>query len=152
MRLLIILVSHRSQQASGLGLIIFFAILLHKAPAALGFGTFLQHEGASKWEIICHLGVNMMSFILNRLSRWLLLYQLWSATLSFYSRRKVLNLRAHWCFGLGSFFSFQQVHSSMWLPFTFFQRSIVTLRFIDLIITLIFQRIMSMILSISANQ
>lgn len=34
-------VSEKSEQASSLGLIIFIAILLHKAPAALGFGTFL---------------------------------------------------------------------------------------------------------------
>jgi hypothetical protein len=34
-------------QNEGLGLLIFLAILLHKAPAAIGFGTFLQHEGIS---------------------------------------------------------------------------------------------------------
>lgn len=29
---------------AGLGVLIFLALLLHKAPAALGFGTFLRHE------------------------------------------------------------------------------------------------------------
>ncbi|CDW71694.1 zinc transporter zip9-like [Stylonychia lemnae] len=39
------LVSTKSAQSSGLGVLIFLAILLHKAPAAIGFGTFLYHEG-----------------------------------------------------------------------------------------------------------
>jgi len=38
----------KSQNASGLGMLIFIAILLHKAPAAIGFGTFLHHEGLNK--------------------------------------------------------------------------------------------------------
>lgn len=37
--------SAEGAQNAGLGLIIFMAILLHKAPAALGFGSFLRHEG-----------------------------------------------------------------------------------------------------------
>jgi len=40
--LLVELVSDKAEtQNEGLGFLIFFAILLHKAPAALGFGTFL---------------------------------------------------------------------------------------------------------------
>ena len=39
------IVSFKAEQSSQLGLIIFLAILMHKAPAAVGFGTFLHHEG-----------------------------------------------------------------------------------------------------------
>lgn len=35
------LVSERLKQESTLGFIVFLAILLHKAPGAIGFGTFL---------------------------------------------------------------------------------------------------------------
>lgn len=44
-------------QNEGLGLLIFLAILLHKAPAAIGFGTFLQHEGISQSTLLKHLVV-----------------------------------------------------------------------------------------------
>jgi len=36
-------------------LIIFIAILLHKAPAAIGFGTYLSHEGLSGWNLSKYL-------------------------------------------------------------------------------------------------
>ena len=36
---------------SGLGMLIFFAVLLHKAPAAIGFGTFLYHEGLRGYDV-----------------------------------------------------------------------------------------------------
>jgi zinc transporter 9 len=52
-----LLVSEKTEEASELGLVIFIAILLHKAPAALGFGTFLYHEGLRGWGIVKHLGV-----------------------------------------------------------------------------------------------
>jgi hypothetical protein len=39
---------------------------LHKAPAALGFGTFLHHEGLSKIRIAKHLVV-IFNFIENEL-------------------------------------------------------------------------------------
>ena len=39
----LLIVSGKS--GTGLGLLIFIAILMHKAPAAIGFGTFLHHEG-----------------------------------------------------------------------------------------------------------
>jgi zinc transporter ZupT len=50
-------VSYKTGTAGGLGLLIFIAILMHKAPAALGFGTFLHHEGLKKWALIKHLMV-----------------------------------------------------------------------------------------------
>jgi zinc transporter 9 len=55
------IVSSRSgeNQNAGLGLIIFFALLLHKAPAALGFGSFLRHENVNQTSLIKHLGVSL---------------------------------------------------------------------------------------------
>lgn len=47
--------SSKSESASGLGVLIFLAILLHKAPAAIGFGTFLHHEGLRDWGLAKHL-------------------------------------------------------------------------------------------------
>lgn len=47
--------SAEGAQNSGLGLIIFFAILLHKAPAAFGFGSFLRHEAVPNKVLINHL-------------------------------------------------------------------------------------------------
>lgn len=44
---LMLVVSERSESAEGLGILIFIAILMHKAPASIGFGTFLHHEGLS---------------------------------------------------------------------------------------------------------
>jgi zinc transporter ZupT len=38
------IVSEKSNSAGNLGIIIFIAILLHKAPAAIGFGTYLNHN------------------------------------------------------------------------------------------------------------
>jgi zinc transporter 9 len=38
-------VSKISESSNQLGFIIFMAVLMHKAPAAIGFGTFLKHEG-----------------------------------------------------------------------------------------------------------
>ena len=43
---------------SGLGMIIFIAIMLHKAPASLGFGTYLQHQGCNAKEHLQHLFVS----------------------------------------------------------------------------------------------
>ena len=53
--ILIVLVSDRSEEAEGLGFLIFLAIFMHKAPAAIGFGTFLLHEGLRDWSIAKHL-------------------------------------------------------------------------------------------------
>ena len=36
-------------------MLIFIAIMLHKAPASLGFGTFLQHQGKKGFEHAKHL-------------------------------------------------------------------------------------------------
>ena len=47
--------SSKSESASGLGVLIFMAILLHKAPAAIGFGTFLHHEGLRDWGVAKYL-------------------------------------------------------------------------------------------------
>ena len=38
-----------------MGMLIFFAIMLHKAPASLGFGTFLQHKGCQGFDYAKHL-------------------------------------------------------------------------------------------------
>ena len=54
----------KHESASGLGVLIFVAILLHKAPAAIGFGTFLQHEGLEKWSLSKHLLVCSYEFLL----------------------------------------------------------------------------------------
>jgi len=61
-------VSYKSEtgsSASGLGLLIFLAILLHKAPAAIGFGTFLHHEGLRDWGLSKHLLVILIKFLIN---------------------------------------------------------------------------------------
>lgn len=39
-------------------MIIYIAILMHKAPAALGFGTFLFHEGLRDFHLAKYLLVN----------------------------------------------------------------------------------------------
>ena len=41
---------------TSLPIIIFFALILHKCPAAIGLTTFLRHEGLKFREIIIHLG------------------------------------------------------------------------------------------------
>lgn len=46
-------------ESQGLGMIIFIAIMLHKAPASLGFGTFLQHQGCTTKEHLKHLMVSL---------------------------------------------------------------------------------------------
>lgn len=56
---LIFIVSSTSG-SSGLGLLIFFAILLHKTPASIGFGTFLHHEGLRGWALSKHLLVSLL--------------------------------------------------------------------------------------------
>lgn len=38
-------------------MIIYLAILMHKAPAALGFGTFLFHEGLHGYHLAKYLFV-----------------------------------------------------------------------------------------------
>lgn len=55
--------SDEGAQNADLGLIIFLAILLHKAPAALGFGSFLRHERIPDKLLIKHLVVNTSKFI-----------------------------------------------------------------------------------------
>jgi len=47
--------STKSASSSGLGILIFFAILLHDGPASIGFGSFLHHEGLRGWNIAKHL-------------------------------------------------------------------------------------------------
>jgi zinc transporter 9 len=47
--------SDKTNSAQGLGLLIFLAILLHKAPASIGFGTFLYHEGLRNCAVVKHL-------------------------------------------------------------------------------------------------
>ena len=42
-------------QAEGLGMIIFLAIMLHKAPATLGFGSFVHHQGCRGWQLARHI-------------------------------------------------------------------------------------------------
>jgi len=41
--------------AKGLGIVIFIAILMHKSPTAIGFGTFLAHKGREGWGLIKHV-------------------------------------------------------------------------------------------------
>ena len=60
--------SAEGAQNAGLGLIIFLALLLHKAPAALGFGSFLRHEGIHNNLLIKHLAVRLIK-ISNLISR-----------------------------------------------------------------------------------
>lgn len=48
---LVMIVSNQTNEAKGLGILVFFAVLIHKAPAALGFGTFLYHEGQRGWGV-----------------------------------------------------------------------------------------------------
>ena len=52
-----------AEEVEGLGLLIFIAILLHKAPAAIGFGTFLHHEGLTNIDLMKHLFVYFLSSI-----------------------------------------------------------------------------------------
>lgn len=42
-------------ETQGLGMIVFIAIMLHKAPASMGFGTFLQHHGCQAKDHAKHL-------------------------------------------------------------------------------------------------
>lgn len=39
----LLIVSEKSDRVEGLGVLIFLAIILHKIPASIGFGTFLYH-------------------------------------------------------------------------------------------------------------
>ena len=52
------IVTFSSQGGSSVGLVVALAIFIHKAPEALGFGTFLTHKGASNTEQLIHLGVS----------------------------------------------------------------------------------------------
>jgi len=47
-----IFISAINSSSEKLGTVIFFAILMHKTPAALGFGTFLFHEGKQGWNLL----------------------------------------------------------------------------------------------------
>ena len=51
------IVSARSDKEAELGFLIFLAILLHKSPASIGFGTFLHHEGLTNIDLMKHLFV-----------------------------------------------------------------------------------------------
>jgi len=42
-------------EGSSLGIVIFFAVLMHKIPTAIGFGTFLVHEGLSALSTFSYL-------------------------------------------------------------------------------------------------
>lgn len=53
--------SYRSSIA-GIEMLIFFAIILHKVPVSVGFGTFLQHEGKRGWVLGKHLLVKLDLF------------------------------------------------------------------------------------------
>jgi hypothetical protein len=41
-------------------MLIFFAVLLHKAPAAIGFGTFLYHEGLRGFDVAKYVFVTII--------------------------------------------------------------------------------------------
>ena len=56
--------SNKTDTAHGLGLLIFLAVFLHKAPAAIGFGTFLYHEGRRGWGLAKHLLVKLIYNVL----------------------------------------------------------------------------------------
>lgn len=58
-------VDESSSDVKGLGILIFVAILLHKGPAAIGFGTFLHHEGVENATIVKHLLVIITPFYMN---------------------------------------------------------------------------------------
>jgi zinc transporter 9 len=47
--------STKSAASSGLGILIFFAILLHDGPASIGFGSFLHHAGLRGWNSAKHI-------------------------------------------------------------------------------------------------
>ncbi|TNV79810.1 hypothetical protein FGO68_gene15252 [Halteria grandinella] len=47
--------SQRLEKQSSLGFIVYLAILLHKAPGAIGFGTYLEHTGLSGFALAKHL-------------------------------------------------------------------------------------------------
>lgn len=55
------IVEEKTESKSGLGVLIFLAILIHKAPAAIGFGTFLYHEGLRNYHLAKHLCVRFIS-------------------------------------------------------------------------------------------
>ena len=54
---LTLLVQYNGKKGSSVGLVVALAIFIHKAPEALGFGTFLHHKGASSKELLMHLTV-----------------------------------------------------------------------------------------------
>lgn len=61
---IIIIVSYETESSSsGLGMLIFFAVLLHKAPASIGFGTFLYHEGLRGFGVAKYVFVRNYSII-----------------------------------------------------------------------------------------
>ena len=45
----------RSGTGSSLGMVVFLAIMFHKLPSSLGFGTFLMHSGRQGWGVARHL-------------------------------------------------------------------------------------------------
>jgi len=47
--------SDEDKDAQTLGLVIYAAILLHKFPASVGFGTFLAHSGRVGFEVAKHM-------------------------------------------------------------------------------------------------
>jgi len=48
---------YNGKKGSSVGLVVALAIFIHKAPEALGFGTFLHHKGASSKELLMHLTI-----------------------------------------------------------------------------------------------
>ena len=48
-------ISTKSIANGSLGVIVFMAVLLHKVPAAIGFGSFLLHEGKNSKEMLKYL-------------------------------------------------------------------------------------------------
>lgn len=47
--------SDANKDAQTLGVVIYAAILLHKFPASIGFGTFLAHSGRVGFEVAKHM-------------------------------------------------------------------------------------------------
>lgn len=50
-----------NDEGSSLGLVIFVAIMLHKLPSSIGFGTFLLHSGKKGYGVLKHLCVFTLS-------------------------------------------------------------------------------------------
>ena len=73
--------SERLKKESTLGFIVFLAILLHKAPGAIGFGTFLQHAGLSGNALAKHLLAFTIACPLTSLVTYQLMSSLYASSL-----------------------------------------------------------------------